>query len=96
MEKIMNKNESVNDMTQFDKEEKYVEDVKGIYKIIGLALLTLSVPVILAFNDSSLWSVVGWLLLTWLIVLGLNIFTTFDLFGEKWKNNLINKKFKGN
>ena len=89
----MNKDESINDMTQSDREEKYVEDVKGIYKIIGLALLTLSVPVILAFNDSSLWSVVGWLLLTWLIVLGLNIFTTFDLFGEKWKNNLINKKF---
>ena len=89
----MNKNESVNDMTQSDREEKYVEDVKGIYKIIGLALLTLSVPVILAFIDSSLWIVVGWLLLTWLIVLGLNIFTTFDLFGEKWKNNLVNKKF---
>jgi len=93
MEKIMNKNESVNDMTQSDREEKYVDDVKGIYKIIGLALLTLSVPVILAFNDSSFWIVVGFLLLTWLIVLGINIFTTFDLFGEKWKNNLINKKF---
>ena len=89
----MNKNESINDMTQSSREEKYVEDVKGIYKIIGLALLTLSVPVILAFNNSSLWIVVGWLLLMWLIVLGLNIFTTFDLFGEKWKNNLINKKF---
>lgn len=89
----MRKNESVNDMTQSDREEKYVEDVKGIYKIIGLALLTLSVPVILAFNNSSFWIVVGWLLLTWLIVLGRNIFTTFDLFGEKWKNNLINKKF---
>ena len=89
----MNKNESVNDMTQSDREEKYVEDVKGIYKIIGLALLTLSVPVILAFSDPSLWIVVGGLLLTWLIVLGLNIFTSFDLFGEKWKNNLINKKF---
>ena len=49
----MSKNESVNDMTQSDREEKYVEDVRGIYKIIGLALLTLSVPVILAFNDSS-------------------------------------------
>ena len=89
----MNKNESINDMTQSSREEKYVEDVKGIYKIIGLALLTLSVTVILAFNNSSLWIVVGWLLLMWLIVLGLNIFTTFDLFGEKWKNNLINKKF---
>ena len=92
----MNKDESINDMTQSDREEKYAEDVKGIYKITGLALLTLSVPVILAFNDSSLWIVVGWLLLTWLIVLGLSIFSTFDLFGEKWKNNLINKKFKGN
>ena len=81
----MNKNESVNDMTQSDREEKYVEDVKGIYKIIGLALLTLSVPVILAFNDSSLWSVVGWLLLTWLIVLGLNIFTTFDWLAKTGK-----------
>jgi hypothetical protein len=88
-ENLMNKNESVSDMTQSDREEKYVEDVKGIYNIIGLALLTLSVPVILAFNDSSLWSVVGWLLLTWLIVLGINIFTEFDLFGEKWKKRSL-------
>ena len=87
----MNKDESINDMTQSDREEKYVEDVKGIYKIIGLALLTLSFPVILALNVSSFWISVGLLLLMWIIVFGSNIFNKFDLFGEKWKNNLINK-----
>ena len=89
----MNKSESVNNPNQSDIEEKYVADVKGIYKLIGLALLTLSVPVILTFNDPSLWRVAGWILLMWLIVIGINLFTSFDLFGEKWKTNLINKKF---
>ena len=53
------------EMEQIRKEEEYVQNVKGFYKLLAVALLSLVVPFILAVSDSSNWNVFLWLLLSW-------------------------------
>ena len=82
------------EMEQIRKEEEYVQNVKGFYKLLAIALLSLLVPFILAVNDSSLWSVFLWILLSWGVLLGIYSLNIFDFFGEEWKRKMVNKKFK--
>jgi len=79
---------------QIRKEEEYVQNLKGFYKFLAIALLSLLVPFILAVNDSSLWSVFLWILLSWGVLLGIYSLNIFDFFGEEWKRKMVNKKFK--
>ena len=41
------------EMEQIRKEEEYVQNLKGFYKLFAVAILSLVVPFILAVNDSS-------------------------------------------
>ena len=45
------------EMEQIRKEEAYVQNIKGFYKLLVIAILSLVVPFIIAVNDSSLWTV---------------------------------------
>ena len=81
------------EIEQVRKEEAYVQKVKGFYKLLAIALLSLVVPTILAINDQTLWNVLLWILLSWLVVLGIYSLRVFDLFGDTWKRKLIDKKF---
>lgn len=82
------------EIEQIRIEEEYAQNIKGFYKFIGLAVLSLIAPFILALNDSSNWSIFFWVLLSWAVILGIVSLKTFDLFGDEWKNKLIKKKFK--
>ncbi len=82
------------EMEQIRKEEEYVQNVKGFYKLLAIAILSLVVPFIIAVNDSSHWNVFLWILLSWGVILGIYSLNVFDLFGEEWKRKMINKKFK--
>ncbi|MEH6535974.1 MAG: helix-turn-helix transcriptional regulator [Psychroserpens sp.] len=82
------------EMEQIRKEEAYVQNVKGFYKLLAIAILSLLVPLILAFTDSSNWILFLWLLLSWAIVIGVYSLNVFDFFGDAWKTKLIKKKFK--
>ena len=82
------------EIKQIRKEEEYVQNLKGFYKLLAIALLSLLVPFILAVNDSSLWSVFLWILLSWGVLLGIYSLNIFDFFGEEWKRKMVNKKFK--
>ena len=82
------------EMEQIRKEEEYVQNVKGFYKLLAIAILSLIVPFIIAVNDSSNWNVFLWILLSWGVILGIYSLNVFDFFGEKWKQKIINKKFK--
>ncbi|MDC1161873.1 helix-turn-helix domain-containing protein [Tenacibaculum sp.] len=82
------------EIEQIRKEEEYIQNLKGFYKLLAIALLSLSVPFILAVNDSSLWSVFLWMLLSWGILLGVYSLNIFNFFGEEWKRKMLNKKFK--
>jgi transcriptional regulator with XRE-family HTH domain len=82
------------EMEQIRKEEEYVQNVKGFYKLLAIAILSLVVPFIIAVNDSSNWIIFLWILLSWGVILGIYSLNVFDFFGEEWKRKMISKKFK--
>ena len=82
------------EMEQIRKEEEYIQNVKGFYKLLAVAILSLLVPFILAVSDSSDWSVFLWILLSWGVLLGVYSLNVFDFFGDEWKKKLIQNRFK--
>jgi len=82
------------ELEQIRKEEEYVQNMKGFYKLFAIALLSLVVPFIIAVNDSSNWSVFLWILISWAVIIGVYSLNVFDFFGDEWKRKIINKKFK--
>ncbi len=82
------------EIEQIRKEEEYVQNVMGFYKLLAIALLSLVVPFILAVSDSSNWNVFLWILLSWAVLLGVYSLNVFDFFGDEWKRKMINNKFK--
>lgn len=82
------------EMEQIRKEEAYVQDVKGFYKLLAVGILSLVVPFILAINDSSHWNVFLWILLSWVVLIGIYSLNVFDFFGDNWKRKLIQNRFK--
>ena len=82
------------EVEQIRKEEAYIQNLKGLYKLLAIAILSLVVPFIIAVNDSSNWHVFLWLLLSWGVILGVYSLNMFDFFGEEWKRKMIHNKFK--
>ena len=82
------------EIAQIRTEEAYIQNIKGFYKLLAIAILSLIAPVILAINDSSNWGVFFWLLLSWIVIIGIYSLNVFDFLGDEWKQKLINKKFK--
>ena len=52
------------------------------------------VPFVLAINNSSLWGVFLWVLLSWAVLIGVYSLNVFDFLGEEWKQKLIEKRFR--
>jgi len=82
------------DLEQIRKEEEYVQNIKGLYKLSAVAILSLIAPLIIAINDSSNWTSFLLFLFSWAILLGIYSLNVFDFFGQEWKRKLIEKKFK--
>ena len=91
---IIEDSDKKQEMEQIRKEEAYVQNVKGFYKLLAVAVISLIVPLILAISDSSNWSILLWLVLSWLVLLGVYSLNVFDFFGDEWKRQLIKSKFK--
>ena len=81
------------ELEQIRKEEAYIQNLKGFYKLLAIAALSLLVPVFLAINDSN-WNLFFWILFSWVVMLGIYSLNAFDFFGEAWKKKMIAKKFK--
>jgi transcriptional regulator with XRE-family HTH domain len=82
------------EIEQIRKEEEYIQNIKGFYKLLMIAVFSLVAPIIMAISDLSNWIIVFWILLSWGIILGIYSLNYFDFFGEEWKKNMINRKFK--
>ncbi|WP_246175213.1 helix-turn-helix domain-containing protein [Tenacibaculum aiptasiae] len=81
------------DVAQLKKETVYLEKVKGLYKLVAIALLSMLLPIILVFVDSSNWLFLVWTLFFWLLVIGIYSIKVFDFFGKDWERKLLEKKF---
>ena len=82
------------EMDQMRREEEYVQNLTGFYKLLAIAILSLIVPFVFAVTDSSLWDVFLWILLSWVVLIGVYSLNIFDFFGYEWKQKIVNKKFK--
>lgn len=81
---------------QIRKEEEYVQNVKGFYKLVFFAILNLIIFLFLAITDSDSegWFLFLYMLIFWGICLGIYSYNYFDIFGEKWREKIIKRKFK--
>ncbi len=81
---------------QIRKEEEYVQNVKGFYGFIALAILSLVGFFILALfdSDSEGWFLFFYMLVFYALALGVAFLNIFDFFGADWKKKMIDKKFK--
>ncbi|MEL7001231.1 MAG: helix-turn-helix domain-containing protein [Bacteroidota bacterium] len=84
------------ELEQIRKEEQYVQNVKGFYKLLGLAVVNLALFLFIAISDSDSesWGLFFYMLIAWIVFLGLYSFNSFDFFGKDWERKIINKKFK--
>ncbi len=83
-----------NEIEQVEEEEAYAQKVKGFYNLLAIAVMSLIVPLILDVNDTANWSILGWIFISWVVILSVYSLNMFDFFGEKWKRKLIKRKFK--
>ena len=76
------------------EEQAYVQNVKGFYKLFAIAIFSLIVPFILAIKGSFNWVSFLLIMLSWMVLITIYSLNVFDFFGDKWKNKLIENKFK--
>lgn len=84
------------EIEQIRKEEEYVQNVKGFYKLLGLAIVSLVVFLVMSVfsSDSEVWFFFFYMLIFWIVVLGVYSLNYLDFFGKEWERKIINKKFK--
>ncbi|MBW1294811.1 XRE family transcriptional regulator [Aquimarina litoralis] len=86
------------EIEQIKKEKEYVQNVKGFYTILGVAILSLVMFFVIAIldsdSDSEGWFLFFYMLIFWVIILGIYSLNYFDFFGEEWEKKIINEKFK--
>ena len=82
------------EIAQVRKEEAYIQNIKGFYKLFAVAVFSLLFPLINALKNSSDWVFFGWMLLSWAVIIGVYSLNIIDFFGDEWKRKMINKKFK--
>ncbi len=82
------------EMEQIKKEEEYVQNLKELYKYIGVAIFSLVFPFISAINDPSNWGHFIFMLICCVVLLVSHYVNVFEFFGEEWKSKMINMKFK--
>ena len=74
------------------RKEAYVEGVKGIYKLAGLALFSLISTFVFVTNDATDWGVIGIMAVSWAVIIGVYALNTFDFFGDEWKRKIWARK----
>ncbi len=83
---------------QIRKEEEYVQNVKGFYKILGVAifsiLMFLMIAVLDSDDDSEAWYLLLYMVIFWVFILLVYSLNSFDFFGKDWERKIIEKKFK--
>lgn len=84
------------EIEQIRKEEEYVQNLKGFYKLLILAIFSLVVFFVIAIfeSDSEGWFLFLYMLIFWAVSLGVYSLNYFDFFGEEWKRKMIDRKFK--
>ena len=82
------------DPEQKEKEEQYIQNIKGAYQWGGLALFSIIISLINVIQgDGEDWSALGWISLSWIVFFAIYAISNFDFFGDSWKEKMLKKKF---
>lgn len=81
-------------LDQVRKEEAYILKLQGFYKLLAIALFSIILPIILAFNGVVFWGITLWVLLGWFVIIVIYSLNNFEFFGEEWRRKKIKKKFE--
>ena len=74
------------------RKEAYVEGVKGVYKLAGLAIFSLISTFVFVVDDTTGWGFIGLMAVSWAVIIGVYTLNTFDLFGDEWKSKIWARK----
>ena len=74
------------------RKEAYVEGVKGLYKLTGLAIFSLISFSVFVVDETTGWGFVGMMALSWAVIIGVYALNAFDLFGDEWKSKIWARK----
>jgi len=74
------------------RKEAYAEGVKGLYKLMAVAIFTLVSTFIFVLDDTTSWGFIGLMAVSWGVIIGVYAMNTFDLFGDDWKRKLWARK----
>jgi transcriptional regulator with XRE-family HTH domain len=81
------------EQTDEARKEAYAEDVKGLYKLMAVAIFTLVSTYFFVQDDTTEWGPLGLMAVSWGVIIGVYALNTFDLFGDDWKRKLLARKF---
>ncbi len=79
-------------INQAKAEEKYIQNLKGMYKVIAAGILSLLLPLYQAIMGSS-WKTFLWVFLSWIVILIIYSIGRFEFFNDNWRAKMIKKKF---
>ena len=73
-------------------EERYIQKLKGMYKLLAAGVLSLLLPLYQALMGHT-WKTFLWVLFSWAAILIIYAIGRFDLFDAHWRERMIRKKF---
>ena len=82
------------ELAQARKEQAYVQNVKGFYKLLGLAVFSLVTFLVIAIFNSEAWYFFFYMLIFYAVTLAIYSINSFDFFGKDWEKKIIAKKFR--
>lgn len=74
------------------EEEKYIQNLKGLYKLLAVGVLSLLLPLYQAIMGST-WKTFLWVLFSWIVILIIYAIGRFEFFDDNWRARMIKKKF---
>ncbi len=74
------------------KKEAYAQDVKGLYKLVAIAIFSLISTFIFVVDETTGWGFIGMMAVSWILIIGVYSMNAFDLFGDEWKDKMWARK----
>lgn len=79
-------------LEQAKAEEKYIQNLKGLYKLAAAGLLSLMLPFYQAVMGQT-WKTFLWVLFSWIVILIIYSINRFEFFDEGWRKRALDRRF---
>ena len=83
---------SANVIEKAQEEERYIQNLKGLYKLIAAGALSLMLPFYQAIMGNT-WKTFLWVFFSWIVVLIIYSINRFEFFDENWRKKALDRKY---